>query len=66
MGSSSKVFAALVVAWFAADGTLPCTARPAQAATAYFSLVGNFPNPGDQHNFYFGLTRPVVSGEVLR
>ncbi len=62
-----------------ADGWLPgsscCWARccsrlalatTAGAGTAYYSLVGNFLNAGDQHNFYVDLTRPVGSAEVLR
>ena len=41
-------------------------ATTAAAGTAYISLVGDFPTAGDQHNFYFDLTRPVSSAEVLR
>lgn len=50
---------AVVVLW----ATLAPTAI---GQSAYFSLEGEFNAPGDQHNFYFDLTRPVGSSEVLR
>jgi T5SS/PEP-CTERM-associated repeat protein len=63
-GGRLPLFTVVTAVGAAAAGLL--LVPTAAGGTAYFSLVGNFATAGDQHDFYFDLTRPVGSAEVLR